>query len=98
MSSERFRHIKFQRSSRRDKKYMAIIEDITTRRQQKVHFGSRQPLMEHYRDDTGLNLYRSLNHLDPKRRKAYLARHAKTMTKKYSPSWYSAKFLWNAQI
>ena len=77
---------------------MAIIEDITTRRQQKGHFGSRQPLMEHYRDHTGLGLYRSLNHLDPKRKKNYLARHAKTLTKKWSPSYFSAKYLWDAKI
>ena len=96
MSSERFRHIKFRRSKTRGKKYDAIIQDITTKRTQTVPFGAHG--MEQYRDDTGLGLYTRYNHLDPKRRKAYLARHAKTMTKKYSPSWYSAKFLWNAQI
>lgn len=29
-----------------------------------------------------------------KRRAAYLKRHAKTIKKKFSPSWYAAKILW----
>lgn len=29
-----------------------------------------------------------------KRRAAYLKRHAKTLKKKFSPSWYASKILW----
>ena len=98
IQSDRFRHIRFERSNVRGKKYDAIIEDKVTKRRQRVPFGSADPLYEQYRDTTGLKLYSRLDHNDPKRRDAYLARHAKTMTKKYSPSWYSAKFLWAAKI
>lgn len=93
IKEDRFRHIRFERSHLPQKKYNAIIEDKVTRRQQKVPFGSREH--DQYRDTTGLKLYSRLDHNDPKRRANYLARHAKTMTKKFSPSWYSAVFLWS---
>jgi len=96
IKEDRFKHIRFERSRTKGKKYDAIIEDKVTRRQQRVPFGSSEH--EQYRDSTGLKLYSRLDHNDPKRRQNYLARHAKTMTKKFSPSWYSAKFLWNAKI
>lgn len=96
IEADRFRHIRFERSRTRGKKYDSIIEDKVTKRQQRVPFGSA--IHDQYRDDTGLKLYSRLDHNDPKRRAAYLARHAKTMTKKYSPSWYAAKFLWAAKI
>lgn len=95
IKEDRFRHIRFERSKDPTKKYDAIIEDKVTRRQQRVSFGSARPLYEQYRDTTGLKLYSRLDHNDPKRRANYLARHAKTMTKKFSPSWYSAVYLWN---
>jgi len=92
IKDDRFRHIRFERSRTKGKKYDAIIEDKVTKRQQRVPFGS--DIHEQYRDTTGLKLYSRLDHNDEKRRQSYLARHQKTMTKKYSPSWYSARFLW----
>lgn len=94
IKEDRFRHIRFERSKKKGSKYDAIIEDKVTKRQQRVSFGSADPLYEQYRDTTGLKLYSRLDHNDPKRRANYLARHAKTMTKKFSPSWYSAVYLW----
>lgn len=94
IQSDRFRHIRFERSKNPSKKYDAIIEDKVTRRQQRVSFGSARPLYEQYRDSTGLKLYSRLDHNDPKRRASYKARHENTRHKKFSASWYADKFLW----
>ena len=91
--SEQFRFIKFERSHLPNKKYNAIIEDVKTRRKQRVPFG--QNGAEQYKDSTGLKLYSHLDHNDLKRRTNYLARHEKTRHKKFSPSWFSSVFLWN---
>lgn len=90
--SDRFKHIRFERSRSRGKKYDAIIEDKFTKRQQRVPFGSN--VHEQYRDNTGLKLYSRLDHNDPKRRANYKARHEKTRHKKFSSSWYADQFLW----
>jgi len=94
IKADRFRHIRFERSKSRGSKYDAIIEDKITKKRQRVPFGSADPLYEQYRDTTGLRLYSRLDHNDEKRRQNYLARHQKTMTKKFSSSWYAARFLW----
>ena len=93
MPADRFRLVRFQKASNRKKKYEAVIEDVVTKRQQKVPFGSSAH--EQYRDDTGLKIYSRLDHNDEKRRQDYLARHEKTRHKKWSPSWFSSVFLWN---
>ena len=49
IQSDRFRHIRFERSKSRGKKYDAIIEDKVTKRRQRVPFGSADPLYEQYR-------------------------------------------------
>ena len=90
--SDRFRHIRFERSKTMNKKYDAIIEDKITKRQQRVPFGDNR--YEQYRDSTGLKLYSRLDHNDPKRRADYKARHEKTRHKKFSASWYADTFLW----
>jgi hypothetical protein len=92
IEADRFRFIKFQKSKTRFKKYDAIIEDVKTRRKQTIPFGDKR--YEQYRDSTGLKLYSRLDHNDEKRRQNYLARHEKTRNKKWSPSWFSATFLW----
>ena len=53
--SDQFRFIKFQKSKSRFSKYDAIIEDIKTRRRQKVPFGDKRH--EQYKDTTGLKIY-----------------------------------------
>ena len=92
IEADRFRFIKFQKSKTRFKKYDGIIEDVKTRRRQTVPFGDVR--FEQYFDSTGLKLYSRLDHNDEKRRQNYLARHEKTRNKKWSPSWFSATFLW----
>ena len=94
IKEDRFRHIRFERSKTRGKKYDAIIEDKVTKRRQRVPFGSADPLYPLYRDSTGLKLYSRLDHNDPKRRAAYKARHENTRHKKFSSSWYADRFLW----
>ena len=94
--SDRFVFVKFQKSNTKGKKYDAILFDKISKRRQTIPFGSN--IHDQYYDSTGLGLYKRLNHLDRKRRASYLARHADTMKKKYSPSWFSAKYLWSANI
>ena len=92
--ADQFRLLRFERSKNPKKKYDAILEDVKTKRTQRVPFGSRQPLYEQYKDSTGLKLYSRLDHGDEERKKNYLARHEKTRHKKFSPSWFSWQFLW----
>jgi len=94
--SDRFVFVKFQKSKTKGKKYDAILFDKISKRRQTVPFGSS--IHSQYYDSTGLGLYKRLNHLDRKRRASYLARHAETMKKKYSASWFSGRFLWSANI
>jgi len=94
--SDRFVFVKFQKSNTKGKKYDAILFDKISKRRQTIPFGSN--IHDQYYDSTGLGLYKRLDHLDRKRRASYLARHADTMKKKYSPSWFSAKYLWSANI
>ncbi len=79
-------NFEFRKSTRKNKKYMAKVGNKW------VHFG--QLGYEHYYDSTPLQLYSDWNHLDPKRRKNFKARHEATRHKKYSPSWFCDRFLW----
>lgn len=54
----------YMKSKRKDKKLMVVVNGKT------IHFGN--PKYQHYKDKTGL--WKDLDHLDPKRRKNYLAR------------------------
>ena len=92
--ADQFRLIRFERSKNPKKKYDAVIEEVKTKKTQRVAFGSRQPLYQQYKDSTGLKLYSRLDHGDEERRKNYLARHEKTRHKKWSSSWFSWQFLW----
>ena len=75
-------------STRRHKKYMAVFLDG---RRPAVHFGDSR--YAQYRDSTPLRLFSHLDHLDPKRRASYYARHG-TKAEPYSAKWFSHKFLW----
>lgn len=65
-----------------------------------VQFGDIR--YEQYKDVTPLKLYSNLNHLDNKRRLNYRKRHQKILLKdgtpsykkKYTPAWFSYKYLW----
>lgn len=84
----------FMKSANKNKKYAVVYNGKT------INFGDSK--MEQYRDTTGLGLYTSKDHLDPVRRKSYLARakgikNAKgelTWKMKSSPNYYSVRFLW----
>lgn len=65
--------MQFQRSTRKDKKYMVKIHGKT------IHFGAKS--YQQYKDSTGLGLYSHLDHGDSKRRKAYFMRHSGVPTK-----------------
>jgi hypothetical protein len=90
--ADQFRLLRFERSKNPKKKYDAILEDVKTKRTQRVPFG--QIGYEQYKDSTGLKLYSRLDHGDEERRKNYKARHEKTRHKKFSASWFSDNFLW----
>lgn len=63
-----------QKSSRKNKKYMAIVDD------KKIHFGDNRH--QQYKDITSLKLYSHLDHNDKKRRMNYFKRHSGVSTKK----------------
>jgi hypothetical protein len=83
--------IKFKKSDKKNKKYTAIIYNNKTKRINNVHFGDTR--YQQYKDSTGLGLYSHLDHNDKERRR-YHKRHYKTSKKKYSPSYFSMKYLW----
>ena len=93
--ADQFRLLRFERSKNPKKKYDAVIEEVKTKRTQRVPFG--QIGYAQFFDATGLKLYSRLDHGDEQRRKNYLARHEKTRHKKFSASWLSAVFLWGAK-
>lgn len=72
----------FQKSTRKNKKYMVRVNNKL------LHFGDNR--YQQYKDKIGL--YSMLDHGDPKRKKAYYARHGKAVT--YSPKWFSHNYLW----
>lgn len=90
--SDQFRLLRFERSRTKGKKYDAIIEDVKTKRTQRVPFG--QIGYDQYLDSTGKKLYSRNDHKDPERRKNYKARHEKTRHKKWSASWFADTYLW----
>ena len=78
-------------SGKKHKKYVAHVKDKYGLIKA-VHFGDSR--YEHYEDKTRIKIYKYLNHYDDVRRKAYKARHEATRHRKWSPSWFSDKYLW----
>lgn len=78
--------MKFRKSTKKNKKYDAILNDGSV-----VSFG--QIGYQQYKDNA-LGLYKDLDHLDTKRRDLFKKRFEKTRHVKYSPSWFSDRFLW----
>jgi len=76
-------------SNRTPKKYVAHMKEISGTRK-KVYFGDRR--YEQFYDKLGF--YKNLNHLDPNRRRLYYDRHGVKNVVKYSPKWFSYKYLW----
>jgi len=84
----------FEKSNHKNKKYQVFYNGNW------IHFGDSR--YQQFYDNTPLKLYSDLNHLDPFRRKSYLAR-AKgikdkagnlTYLDKNSPNYWSIKYLW----
>ena len=57
-----------------------------------IQFGSKK--YQQFKDTTPLKLYSNLDHNDNKRKKNYFSRH-KINYPKYSPDWFSKKYLWS---
>ena len=96
----RDRIIKFEKSSNPDKKYMAIIEDINTKKTRIIHFGASD--YEQYKDRTPLKLYSKKNHGNKSRQMNYYSRHSHGISNrkkaieyeiKKSDGYYNAKIL-----
>jgi len=74
MTPMKERIIRFERSSRPEKKYMATIKNIDTGKTRLIHFGASD--YQQYRDRTGLGIYTVKNHGDRKRMQRYFTRHS----------------------
>jgi hypothetical protein len=92
IGADRFKHLRFERSRTAGKKYDAIIEDIKTKKTQRIPFGNISS--NHFLDSTGLKIYSYLDNRNEKMRKEYLEAYKKTNSRKYSAQWYSLKYLW----
>ena len=78
--------IKIEVSARKDKKYVAVLEDG-----KRVHFGDKR--YQQFQDRTPLKAYKNLDHGDPARRKNYYQRHGRE-AEKYSAKYFSHRYLW----
>jgi len=83
--------IKFERG-KSGKKYAALLKNKTTGRIKKVQFGDVS--YQHYKDQTGLNLWSHKDHNDSERRRRYRARHAKEKDTKFTAGWFAYHYLW----
>jgi hypothetical protein len=84
--------VKFEKSKKAGKKYTAILKNKKTGRNKKVHFGASK--YQQYKDSTGLGKWSHKNHNDAKRRKNFKSRMGKFTKKKFSPAYFSNKYLW----
>ena len=91
--------IKFEKSRRLHKKYVAYIQNRKTKKVRLLNFGDNR--YQQYKDTTPLKLYRSLNHGSRKRMRNYFNRHSGTpfrakaiaREKKNSKNLYTPKLL-----
>lgn len=84
--------MRFEESTKQNKKYDAILRHKKTGHYVRVSFGDIR--YEHYKDRTSLKLYSHLDHGDRDRQANYLSRHAKDKDVKFSSGYFSAKYLW----
>lgn len=71
-------------SDKSSKKYFAVVNN------RKVYFGAKG--YQHYFDKMGY--YSSLNHLDPDRKRRFLARHKTGPVKKGTAKFFAINILW----
>jgi hypothetical protein len=84
--------IKFEKSWKLEKKYVAILYNKKTNKLKHVHFGASN--YQQYKDTTGLNVWSHMDHLDNKRRKLFKQRFASSAKTKYSAGWFAYYYLW----
>ena len=89
-SKQEYNLLNFQRSTSKNKKYDAILQNKITGKIVKVPFGDKR--YQQFFDKIGL--YSSLNHNDEERRQLYVARHRKDINLPYSASYFSLRYLW----
>ena len=76
-------------SKAKNKKYSVYVKSDNKSGKKLIHFGSK--LHGQFKDKLGH--YKRLDHNDPKRKKAYYARHGKATSKDTAKYW-SHKILW----
>lgn len=86
------RFLRFEKSSKKHKKYMAILQDLESQELKRVHFGDMR--YQHYQDRTYLNLYENLNHMDEDLRNVFRQRHKQEAQKMYSSMYFMVHYLW----
>lgn len=87
--------IGFKISTNKSKKYDAFIKNKKTGEIVKISFGSRQPLMEHYKDSTPLKKFKYLDHNDEERRRLFRQRFEHQYNPdEYSATYFSYNYLW----
>lgn len=87
--------IGFRISSRYNKKYDAIIKNKQDGTLVYIPFGSRSPLMQQYKDSTGIGAYSHLDHNDKVRRIKFRIRFKGQYDPDYfSPLYFSWVYLW----
>ena len=92
-SKREYKLLGYEKATRKNKMYNAILQNRKTGQLVRVPFGSTE--YENYQDKTGLNLYPHLIHGDKKRKKLYIARHKKDLKAGYySPGYFSYFILW----
>jgi hypothetical protein len=92
-----YKFLRFEKSKTKGKKYDAILQDKTTKREVKVSFGDSN--LPQWKDSTGLGLYSKKDTLDKNKRRQFRARFSALKQKAdfanyYSPLYFSYRFLW----
>ena len=86
-----WRVLAIQPSDAKHKKYRAVL--VSGKKTVTLNFGDSR--YDQYKDQTGHGLYSHKDHLDPKRRAAYIARHSGYIKQGfYSPGYFSIRYLW----
>ena len=79
----------WKNNTKSKKKYWVYVKSDNKRGYKKIGFGHKD--YGQFKDKIGG--YKSLDHGDPKRKKAYYSRHGKA-TSKDTAKWWSHKVLW----
>lgn len=88
---DNWRLVGFRKSTRRYKKYDAVLSNLNDFSIMYVPFGDRR---YHQYFDNALGLYSHMDHKDPVRRSGYRSRHRKDARNKFSSGYFAMKYLW----